>query len=397
MRILVVHEVSYTLKPVFEYQELADLLSDSGHDVAVFHFDEGPGKLFLDRPLRSSAMRLFPERTITTFSSGFGGTSLAARLLAAIAALLFLPAAIAKFKPDIILNYSVPTFGITANFVAFLSRTPIVYRALDVSHRIRRTKLAPLVRAAERFVYSFSSHISTHNVALAAYCENQSLRSTRASIEYPPVQDQFFEECSMTKEEARASLGLPPSTAKVYLVLGTLFEFCGVDKLIPIFENLSGSTDHLLIVGSGPLESRVRSLANDTRRVHLKPLVDFFSITKVFCSADFTLIPFDPSLEADCALPQRAILSLAAGVPVISLPLKGLSAEFGSDGVIISPTLEAMFEIAAQNSRHSRNQISIRRKVGTEPVLAKFDQMLRQVISGRVREDSIETTGMIGR
>ena len=40
MKILVIHEVPYLKKPVYEYQDFAERLASLGHQVSVFDFDQ---------------------------------------------------------------------------------------------------------------------------------------------------------------------------------------------------------------------------------------------------------------------------------------------------------------------------------------------------------------------
>lgn len=391
MRILVVHEVSYTRKPIFEYHEFPELLSRNGHEIGVYQFDEGKKRLFLDPLEQKRPMRLSESGQLTIFSPGFGGTSLAARLLAVFSTLLHFPLVLIRFKPDLILNYSVPTFGLTANLAAIIFRIPIVYRALDVSHKIRPTRLAPLIRTVERLVYGSSTHISTHNAALAEYCAKTSFREVSISIEYPPVQDSIFDRSPYTQEQARSSFDLPTKGGRVFLVLGSLFKFCGVDKLITVFSSTTNHKDHLIIVGSGYLESKVRELAADIPRVRVFEPLEFHELPRAFSASDYSLIPFEQTLEADCALPQRALLSLAAGVPVVSLPLKGLSREFGGFGVQIVPHLEAMLEVRNRIWPKPIDKISLREKIGVQASVTRFEQMLQAVKEGRVVAGLMQT------
>jgi hypothetical protein len=41
LKILVIHEIDYLEKVVYEIHEFPELLSEAGHDVTFFHFQEG--------------------------------------------------------------------------------------------------------------------------------------------------------------------------------------------------------------------------------------------------------------------------------------------------------------------------------------------------------------------
>ena len=47
MNILVVHEVSYVEKPVYEYQDFAERLVSKGHNVVVIDFNESKKNNFM--------------------------------------------------------------------------------------------------------------------------------------------------------------------------------------------------------------------------------------------------------------------------------------------------------------------------------------------------------------
>lgn len=334
MRVLFVHEVSYDQKPVFEFQEFLDALAERGNEVAVFDFEEHFSRFSFRRFASSIPSRTNPDLLITRYGPQVSGSSLFARLLAAMLAFVTVPRALLRFRPDVIVNYSVPTFGLPLLIASRVLGIPVVYRAIDVSHLIRPTRLWRLVQVWEKLVCSWSNHISTHNVALRDYCKSMGGSPGRTSIEYPPVHDIFFEAYGDFKEDSQKHLGLEfAKTATVYLCLGTQFSFSGTEQLVHAFSLHESPDDRLLMVGGGELNQALRRMTEGDPRVIFFDFFEFRQIPKILASADVSIVPFEKNLATDCALPQRALLSLAAGLPVLSTPLRGLVTEFGSAGV----------------------------------------------------------------
>ena len=291
MRVLFVHEISYALKPVFEYQEFIDGLAENGDSVAVFNFNETNKSIELEPFSVFVPRRLNPEYNLQTFTPLVAGRGIIARLLACVTGLISLPIAFRRFRPDIVINYSVPTFGLPVILCSRLFRVPVIFRSIDVSHKIRQTFFAPLVRVWERFVCKASSHISTHNATLKEYCLSMGGMSHSTSIEYPPVQDLIFEGSIKSREESRKYLGIGMKDAGVtYLVLGTQFSFSGAVKLVSCFREVGGSDDTLLMVGDGELAQQVRDSARGDERIFCLPPVPYEMIPTVFSVSDVSLV-----------------------------------------------------------------------------------------------------------
>jgi len=377
LRILFVHEVSYSLKPVFEYQEFIDGLLEIGNETALFNFVDGPKPISIERFSATLPRRLNPRGQILTFTPMISGSSIVARLMAALTAFVALPLALIRFKPEIIVNYSVPTFGLPVVVFSRLLGIPVVFRSIDVSHQIRNTAFSRLVKIWETLVYVASDHISTHNSSLLDYCVKMGGRRDRTSIDYPPVQDAFFRVGEMDQEESRKLFGIgEPSKGTRYLVLGTQFSFSGVDKLVRCFREHGGAGDSLIVIGGGELETVVDELARGDGRILSLPFIPFDQVPSALRVADVSLVTFESNLVTNCALPQRALLSLAAGVPVMSLPLSGLMAEFGDMGVNVVERHEDFFDQTKLSKNSKPNVQKLWEVLSREQSVHHFSKLL---------------------
>ena len=153
MRILFLHEVGYLEKPIFEMHEFPEHLAARGHEVAFADYPETPthqtasrfGVVVEGRVLSGVSLRLYSQKAV------FPG--IVGRLLAVFLFPFFFHRVLSHFKPDIVVSFAVPTSGWQAAIICRVQRIPLVFRALDVSHRIRRSMFASLIKVAERLVY----------------------------------------------------------------------------------------------------------------------------------------------------------------------------------------------------------------------------------------------------
>lgn len=334
MRILFIHEVNYRNKVIFEMHEFPELLALRGHDVTFFHFPETPDapKTSLRTRRERISGRAYPDAELELVTPPtFGGGRLE-RYLAPILDLPALRAEIGRGGYDVILLYAVPTTGWQTIAVAKRSGVPVVFRALDVSHKIRSHVLAPLVRIAERYIYRNAILLSANNPAMAEYCIAESGRTLPTVVNLPPVDLAHFE--AEIDDDRRAELGLTDRN-KILLYMGTFFRFSGLDivmrQLVPQF---AANPDlRLVLVGGGEMDRSLRELAAELDiedRVVFTGVVPYASLPGYLKIADVAINPFYPELLTHVALPHKVLQYMASGVPAVSTKLDGLHGVLGS-------------------------------------------------------------------
>lgn len=119
-----------------------------------------------------------------------------------------------------------------------------------------------------------------------------------------------------TREEARAALSLPPS-GFVYLALGNIAAYKGLERLAEVFCATAAPDDILLIAGRNRDERVVRRLrraaAQDERvRLHVGFVPDG-DMQRYLRAADVMVAPFDRILTS-----SSVIVALSYGLPVIA-------------------------------------------------------------------------------
>ena len=321
MKLFFVHEVSYVEKVIFEMHEFPEILASRLHEIHFYDFPErtsrlmrspGSGSRFISgRVHRESQVHLISPRTIS-----FG---ILQRITVMPYSFFDLYRKLRTINPDVIVTYAVPTYGLQVLLLAKLLKIPIVYRAIDVSHMIRRSKLNPLVKILEGQVIKRSTYISCNNTAMRDYVISRGANSERVTTNYAPIDFAHF----------RRSEDLGEKNLKNLFFLGTLFSFTGLKEFILaanrdlLFEE--GYT--LTIVGSGEENNSLRSLVDSLGligKIHFTGMIPYADLSTYLDHAGIALNPFVKSPLTDIALPHKVIQYAAAELPIVSTPLNGL-------------------------------------------------------------------------
>lgn len=325
MKILVVHEVDYVNKPFFEFQEFAEGLSVRGHEVSVLHVQEFEKKTAqkLESFAEIPGLQI-PDSKIRLYSTKFVVRGIFSRVLASFEHARILLRIFALNRPDVVLSYSVPTSGVTVALLGKMLRVPVVHRAIDVSHLLRSKVLAPLVRFSEILTFALSTSVSTHNPALQSFVQKTTGERKRVFIEYPPV----YPIEPSKKPESRESV------QELRLIfIGTLGHFTDLETVLRSMSSLDpDSKIKLRIVGSGPKENELKRISKTLgidERVEFRGWKERKDFAEELSWADIGIVPFEKSLLTDCALPQKAIEYLSAGLTVVSTRLEGAESVLG--------------------------------------------------------------------
>ena len=384
------HEVGYFEKPIFEMHEFPEHLASRGHEVGFIDFLEkegrvqtmGVGQIVSGRVVQGSKLRLFSQSAPV---SGIIG-----RLLAVFSFPLLFIRSIKDFNPDLVVSYSVPTSGWQALLLCRRAGIPFLFRALDVSHKIRKTRWSPLVKVAERFIYSNSSWVSCNNAAMRDYCLKLGAHRERSSVELPPLDLAHFLGGGQERQRTRARLGIAKN-ATVIVYMGSFFYFSGLDRVI---EQLSKVVDkpQLVLIGGGEQEGELRKLVSRLKLedfVTFTGFVGFDELPAYLSVADVAINSMLPSVVADAALPNKVLQYMASGLPVVSTDLKGLSSLFHrADGLslVSSPeeVLQKSISVVAEANLSLMGQANkklVDETFGMEKSVNAFEQLLAQVRS----------------
>jgi glycosyltransferase involved in cell wall biosynthesis len=394
MKILVVHEVDYLEKVIYEIHEFSELLALAGHEVTFFHFQEearrSSDNLFRDVKISG---RVYPDAKFRLIGPHQFGIPILDRFWVTLSCIPILNQLFRKNKFDLVLLYAVPTFGIQTILLAKLFKIPVIFRALDVSHKLRKTPFEVLIKKIERFVYKHADLISANNSAMAEYCMDLGQRTSNSVVHYPPLDLKHFDNFSITTK-LRNNLSIR-ETDKVILYLGSFFYFSGLINVIKEFSKLSTETDQirLLLVGGGEQDKALRKLVKDlnlTSKVIFTGYIAYQDLPQYLHLADVAINPLESNLVTNTALPNKVLQYLASDLPVVSINLKGLKSIFNNNPAITwcdtpEEVIQEAFKLVvesnlAQLSESSKSELkSILKQFEPEIALRSLEQSIKQI------------------
>ena len=339
MRILFLHEVNYETKPIFEMHEFPEHLAARGHEIGFVQFPEGESKeLLRKKPFKELISgRVVHGVNLTLFTPKTLSSGLPGRLLAVFRTGKFFKKVLKDFQPDVVVSFAVPTSGWQSLRVSKKAGVPFLFRALDVSHKIRKSIFSPLILLAEKYIYRNADWVSCNNLAMKRYCIDMGASQETTSVENPPLDlVRFSSSRPDTAKEIRAKLGIP-SDAHVTLYMGSFFYFSGLPEVIQSFSTSRRDGEYLLLIGGGEQDSELRELVKE---IGLEEFVKFTGFIGFDALADYLKVatvavnPMHPSAVSNTAFPNKVIQYMATGLPVVSTELEGLRMTFGDiDGL----------------------------------------------------------------
>ena len=361
MRILFLHEVNYLSKPIFEMHEFPEHLAALGHEVGFVHFPEGLTRAELaDTPFKQAiAGRVLDDVSLTLFTPKTLSGGLAGRLLTVLTSGKQFRNVLQDFRPDVVVSFAVPTSGWQALSVSKKSGTPFAFRALDVSHKIRKSIFSPIIALAERFIYRNADWVSANNPAMLEYVLEKGGEEQKVGVHFPPLDLGHFTTDREGAAFLRLQLGIP-TEAKVILYMGSFFYFSGLPEVIRTFAKEANHDDYLVIIGAGEQSKELEGIAKDLGiqdKVLFTGLVSFADLPRYLAIADVAINPLKPSLVSNTALPNKVLQYMAAGLPVVSTRLRGLELTFGSDlpGLIFEAASSDVASIALRLAHGESN------------------------------------------
>lgn len=389
MNILFVHEVNYLAKPIFEIHEFPEQLALRGHKVSFIQFDEGYKFWQRKRTPKKQTIsgRVYSKAKIALYNPIQLGIPGLDRVFAIFTFVPLLWRLLRRNSFDVIVQYAVPTYGVQTNWLAKANQTPVVFRALDVSHKIRRTPLAQLIKLAEKRVYAGATLISGNNLGISNYCQKMGLRTDKSITNFPPLDLGHFQG-KIPDVALQKQLGILPED-KVITYMGSFFYFSGLADLIKSFAESHEPNMKLLIIGGGEQEKELRQLAKELRvqdKIIFTGFIDYSNLPNYFALSTVAVNPMLPSLVSNTALPQKVLQYVAAGLPVVSTKLEGIYKMFGeasgitwvSNSTDVAPAAMAL----AMDSNLANKNSKLQTKVvgaflGTNISLKSFEETLK--------------------
>ena len=325
-----------------------------GHRISFLEFDEGRKFWKKGQAPRSEAIegRVHPDARInlsSPFQAGIPGVD---RILALVTVLPALRKLFLNNNFDAIVLYAVPTYGLQTLWLAKRFKVPVLFRALDVSHKIRSSLLSPTIKWVEKRIYKQVDLLSANNAAMADYCQGLGKRSKASMVHYPPLDLIHFHQGKRDQELCK-SLGLKAED-RVITYMGSFFYFSGLKDAVLEFALTAAKNQRLklLLIGGGEQEVELRKLVQNLGiqdQAVFTGFVGYKDLPKYLKIADVAVNTLQPTLVANVAFPNKVLQYMAAGLPVVSTRLQGLHQTFGEDsGIVWAEDAKAVMKAAIQ-------------------------------------------------
>jgi len=330
MNILIVHEIDWIKKVPFEPHHLAEIFSTKQHQVFVIDCAE-PNLSDIQRGLHTSIIkdyhRLYDDASITLIRP----SSLLIKGLNRLTYFLSCKKTIKKIlvenSIDLIFLYGVATNGIQCIELSRELNIPIVFRALDVAHKLVRIPfLQNHTKKLEKSIFSSADLVLTTTPQLSNYAEE--MGSNSDCIKYFPlgVNSRYFKPMKKNNELFQ-ELGIQTND-RIILFMGTLYPFSGIDHILKNFQLLQNKIKQIkfVIIGGGPDFNRLKSLSNElqlNKNIIFTGFVEQKKIPEYIAITDICLSSFAINILTDSIIPIKILEYLACGKPVLSTPLKG--------------------------------------------------------------------------
>ncbi len=334
MKILVVHEVNYLRKIIYEFQILPEILSILGHDVTIIDYDDswqtasnGDRSWGLRTRVHEEVHRAYPEAAVTVRRPGMIRMPIVSRISGAVASGVDVYRFIREHSPDVVLLYGIPTVGLQSWFAARRFGVPVVLRSIDVSSRLVPSPvLGPPTRMIEHFLYNRVDAVVSVTPHLKNYVLSYGVPESRVRVLPSGVDSGMFSP-GPRNDRMLQQWGIEPDD-KVILFMGTMYKFSGLDRMIRDFPRLLSRYPgaKLLTVGSGEDEERLKVLAAEaglSSSILFGGMQPYAALPDIIRSADVCINPFELNAITRDILPTKLFQYLACSKPVMATELPG--------------------------------------------------------------------------
>lgn len=330
MNILIIHEIDWIKKVIFEPHHIAEKLSLKNNNVYVIDCREPDFwnffKGFKDVKIKKFN-RIYQDAHITLIRPASILLKGLNRLSYFLTCKKIIKKTIQENNIDIILLYGVATNGIQTIQVAKELNIPVIYRALDVAHGLIKI---PLIKQSAKYyekkVIKNSKIILTTTPNLGRYVVEMGGKKDKVSTFDLGVNLEVFR--PLEKDLKLLEKFGFKKTDKIIVFMGTIYDFAGLKNIILNFKELQKNVKNpkLLIVGDGTDANNLAKIINDQKLDQDVIITGFISQAKIpeyLALADICINPFEINFVTNRILPTKILEYFACRKPVISTPLEG--------------------------------------------------------------------------
>lgn len=346
MRILLVHEVNYLSKTIYEFQILPEMLSLLGHSVTVVDYNDswknetnGAG-LVSPRQVYPAVHRAYERARISLYRPSMIRVPLLSRISGAVNGGLEVARLLSHRSFDAVLLYGLPTIGVQTLLAARAYEVPVAFRAIDVTHELVPPALLLPTRMLESIVFNGADLNIALTPLLRNYIQAYEVPDSRMRLLPSGVDSEMF---SPGPPSLKAGIDGP-----VILFMGTIYRFSGLDRVIQDWKNLLAVHPRakLVIVGAGEDQARLKAIAGEN--VVFTGMQPYSRLPDWIRSSDVCINPFELNGITERILPTKLFQYLACGKPVVATKLPGtmpfLTGE--EDGVVYAEAADTVNVLA---------------------------------------------------
>ena len=327
MKILIIHEIDWEKKVIFEPHHLAELFSIQGHEVFVIDCGQPNSKDFIKgmhtRTL-SNYSRVYNNANITLIRPASFLVKGINRITHFFSCKKVIEKTIQERGIEKIFLYGSITNGVQTIQVAKEKRIPVIYRVLDISHKlINISGIKQIAKKLESKVISNANLVLTTTNDLSRYAIEMGAK--KKNIEVFPLGVNFQDFKPMEKSsKLQKELNIKEND-KVIIFVGTIYTFAGIENIINEF-SLFEKNMKFIIIGGGPDFNRINKLIQSKKLEKNIILLGFIpqkEIAKYIALANICINPFEINQITNRILPTKILEYLACKKPVLSTPLNG--------------------------------------------------------------------------
>ncbi len=371
MNLLFIHEVDWLKKVVFDIHSLSESLSLLGHQIYAIDYESlwtrnGPFDFgSLKTREIDNAARAHPDAIVCLRHPGFIKIPGLSRLSAGFTQYLEIQKTIKERNIDVIMLYSVPTNGLQSIYLAKKFHIPVVFRSLDVLNQlVPYPPLRPITRIFEKIVYSKVDMILTITPKLSSYVISMGANADKVKLLPVMVDTDLF--CpSSDSNDIRQKWGFAERD-QIIVFMGTLFDFSGLDGLIPRFAEVMKQLPQakLLIVGDGPQRQKLDRIISELglqKQVIITGFQPYNIMPQYINLAAVCINTFLITNATRDIFPGKIVQFLACGKALIATALPGMIAMIPGEqqGVVYAHSTDEMIMeiISLLKSTERRQQL----------------------------------------
>jgi glycosyltransferase involved in cell wall biosynthesis len=330
LNILIIHEIDWINKVIFEPHHISELLSLQGHEVFVIDCRDANIKKIrnaIKTEKIKNFRRVYDNSSITLIRP----PSISIRGLNRISNFLsckkIIYETITKNKIDVILLYGTATNGIQTINIAKKLHIPVFYRLLDITHSLVKIPLIrQLTKKNEATVIQKATKVLPIIPDLQRYAIEMGATKENTDIFPLGINQKLFKKLPKNKKLLQ-ELKIDEKD-KLILFIGTLFEFSGLEIIIKKFEKILNKNPHtkFLIIGGGFQFNKLKSLIKEKNLKSHIIMTGFLPqqiLPEYLSLANICIQPFDTNYTTNRILPSKILEYFACGKAVLSTPLKG--------------------------------------------------------------------------